>query len=130
MARKTAADVYALLQDELPALKAQLASLEIEVTAAKNSSEQNNRALRGSNNNPGLVADVSALCTSHKKMTERVEEIEVCLHKGADGVPGLVDQVRENREWRKSLKYWYVLFVGAILVGLVELGSRYLFPVP
>lgn len=128
LTRKTAADVFALLETELPELKAQIAALEIQVIAAKDSSEQNNRALRGSNNNPGLVADVSTLCTSQNEMNERVEAIETCLHKGTDGVPGLVDQVRENREWRKSLKYWYVLFVGAILVGLVELGSRYLFP--
>ena len=134
MARKTAQDVFNLLEGELPGIRSDIATLTVEMSLTKEVAQQNNRALRGSNSNPGLVAKVSSLCSSQDVMSGRVEKIEVTLHEGADGVPGLVDQVRENREWRKSLKRWYIVFVGAIIVGVInvalELWSRYFFIKP
>ena len=121
MTEKTVSDIYDLLKSELPDLKAAIVALRLEMKEVKEVSKQNNRALRGSNSNPGLVADTSSLCKSQKKMTGRIEKIEVCLHEGIDHTPGLVHQVRDLNKWRKELRYWYVAFVGAIVIGVINI---------
>lgn len=56
--------------------------------------------------------------------------------RGSNNNPGLVEEVRRLMEWKKNVKYWYVLLVGvtvsAIMVGVVnifiELGSKVVSP--
>ncbi len=101
MTEKTVEDILTILQEELPEIKTSLALLKRDVETTKNYCAENGRALRGSNNNPGLM-----------------------------------EEVRKLMDWKKSVKYWYVLLVGvtvsAIMVGVVniiiELGSKVVNP--
>ena len=129
MAEKTIVDVYTLLQSQAT----ELALVRASVDATKNCSEQNNRALRGSDGDPGLVAEVASLCHTQGECKERLDSIDTVLHKGTDTAPGLVGQVRELNKWKKELRYWYLLFIGAIVMSVISIAlnliSRNLFPI-
>lgn len=129
MTDKTIVDVYNLLQDQA----VELAKVKASVDTTKNCSEQNNRALRGSDGDPGLVAEVASLCRTQEECKVRLDSIDTLLHKGTDTVPGLVGQVRDLNKWKKELRYWYLLFIGAIVMSVISIAlnliSRNLFPI-
>ncbi len=78
-----------------------------------------------------MRADVTIL-TAEVTATKTVVQRNDKTLRGHDGNPGLAEQVRNLTNWKKSVKYWYVLFIGvtvsAVVVGVVkiimELGSR------
>lgn len=82
-----------------------------------------------------MRADVTIL-TAEVQATKVVVQRNDNTLRGHDGNPGLVEQVRNLTTWKKSVKYWYVLFVGvtlsAVVVGVIniflELGSRAVIP--
>lgn len=128
MARQTADDVMQFLERAIPEMASSVNSLRADIAGVERIAEQNNRALRGWDGEPGLLADVQALCKVQEKNGQRLAGIEADMYKGSDTVPGLVDQVRVLTKWQKQMRYWYVLFIGAIVVGviniLLELVSR------
>ena len=82
-----------------------------------------------------MRADVTIL-TAEVTATKVVVQRNDNTLRGHDGNPGLVEQVRNLTNWKKNVKYWYVLFIGvtlsAAVVGVIniilELGSRSLAP--
>jgi len=78
-----------------------------------------------------MRADVTIL-TAEVTATKVVVQRSDDTLRGHDGNPGLVEQVRNLTNWKRNVKYWYVLFIGvtvsAVVVGLInillELGSR------
>lgn len=129
MTDRTINDVYDLLQEQA----VEMALVKADVVLTKECSEQNNRALRGSNSDPGLVSEVSSLCSTQDDCKDKLIEIDRVLHKGIKDAPGLVEQVRELNKWRKELRYWYLLFIGAIVMSVISIAlnllSRNIFPI-
>ena len=92
------------------------------MTSVKKVAESNQRALKGSNGEPGLVQKVNMLCTGQTQIRVMVEDHEKVIYKGRnDAEPGLIAQNREQIKFRGNLTRWYWLFIGAIVVGLINI---------
>lgn len=128
----TLKEVLNYLRENMPVMEQSWRLLNADIQELKEIVKQNNRALRGTNGEAGLVSDVTSLCVSHKELKDEVKEISDLLHKGSTDEPGLVELVRRNRDFRKNVRYWYILLIGATLVGLVnillEVGKQLFVP--
>lgn len=125
-------DMLAFLRQNMPVMEQSWRLLNEELKEIKDLAKQNNRALRGTNGEAGLVSDVTSLCTSYRELKTEVREISNLLHKGDSSEPGLVEQVRDMVRWRGSVKYWAALLIGATLVNIIaviiQLASRSIIP--
>ena len=120
-------EIYDMLSVSLPAIEAKLESVNKEVETVKNVAESNYDSLRGRGNETGLVHKVDILSKEHAQLRSLVNEHDRLLYHGKDETePGLVSQVRLLRAWQKGLQYWYLLFIGAIIVGLINIGLQLL----
>jgi hypothetical protein len=117
-------EILQYLHQKIPEMQVSLATLYTEVQVVKKCADQNNRALRGTDSTPGLVSTVDQTRRSQEKMDLRIKKIESILHEGDDDGPGLMDQVRMNTEFKNNLNRWYVVFVGAIIVGVVNIAIQ------
>lgn len=121
-----------------------LASLSVELRALTESvdrlvisSDETKRALRGANGDIGLIASVQMLAKEVKAHieTERgcaIHEVTKMIY--GDMVDpakrGIVDDVEELKKWKASIKYWSVLAIGAIVVGLINTAIELLRNIP
>lgn len=90
--------------------------------------EEVTRILRGTNGGTGLLSSVQALA---KEVRDHVNEEFKCpirdvatiLYGSKDQADkrGLIGDVEDLKKWRAELNRWYVLFVGAIVVGVVNI---------
>ena len=119
-------DIYNLLNGSLPQIKSDLAMVKTEVTSVKKVAESNQRSLTGTDDKPGLVHKVNTLCTGQSQIRVMVVDHEKILYKGrSDTEPGLVSQSRDIRKFRSNLIKWYWLFIGAIVVGVINIVLQF-----
>lgn len=120
------------LKTSMPVMEQSWILLNQELKEIKAIAQQNNRSLRGSNNDAGLVAAVAHLRLKQDQACAAVADLDKLLHKGTDRVPGLMERVRILERFQKTLKYWAALLIGATLVNiiavLIQLASRSLIP--
>lgn len=107
-------DVYDLLNGTLPQIKTDLALV-------KKVSESNQRALKGSNGDTGLVHHVSILCKDQVSIKKTVKNHDDLLYKGKNDAPGLMMEVGDTRKFKKNMNRLYWIFIGAIVVGVINI---------
>ena len=101
--------------------------MQADLTHVKDVADANKRALRGSNGEAGLVAEVKTICKEQVKIWEKLEEHDNLLYKGKnENEPGLQDQVRDIRRDQKNVQRLIWLLVSAIVVGIVNIIFQFI----
>lgn len=86
------------------------------------------KILRGTNGGTGLLSSVQALAKEVKDHVNEefrcpIRDVATILYGSKDQADkrGLIGDVEELKKWRAELTRWYLLFVGAIVVGVVNI---------
>ena len=118
-------DRFTLLTAETNQLRTQLTILTKTVDHLSTLSQESHRTLRGSNGNPGIVAN---LVETRNQITDLENHIKNCsihsvtatLH-GSDKDPGLIERLRRLEDLDRSLRKWIYLALSSLLLGLLSL---------
>ena len=110
---------------DLSGIKEELARISVLLERITQTSEENNRALRGSNGVQGLVSEVHSL---GEELQNHINNEKTCpifsisnLVLGKKGEPGFDERLRNLEDWQKTIKYWTYLLIGTIAASLIKL---------
>jgi hypothetical protein len=86
------------------------------------------RILRGVNGDTGLISAMQALAKEVKNHVDEefrcpIRDVATILYGSKDDSSkrGLVSDVEDLKKWKDELRHWYLLFVGAIVVGVANI---------
>lgn len=122
----TEATALAQIQRQLATLVSDVAVIKQQVMETRDIARENQRALRGFDGEPGLVARTREVerVVHEERLKCPIDDVVILLYGDRDDKNsiGLVEEVRYIREWIDKRERWSKLFIGAVIVAVVDVA--------
>ncbi len=115
-------------RNELLQLQREMVRIQTLVESVLSQSEENGRILKGANGDPGLVQQMGSL---QEKVQNHLTTEKTCpiwnlapVLYGTPGdptKPGIANDVQNLKEWKNSIRHWYLVLIGAVIVSMVQI---------